>query len=96
MLVDNIVIMTTGQLAYCCVCVGDFGNFLYEPENALKSITTDPVAMMLRREQTAINLLNIAVELDPTIKVFGYGKNAAVTGSTCYQFLSGKRIVKYI
>jgi len=91
-LVNNIVIMPTGQLAYCCVCVGDFGNFLQKPEDALKSIMTDPIAMMLRREQTAINLLNIAVELDPTIKVFGYGKNVAVTGSTCYQLLSGKRI----
>ncbi len=95
-LVNNIVIMPTGRLAYCCVCVGDFGNFLENPQLALKRIVTDPVAMMLRKEQTAINLLNIAVESDPTIKVFGSRENAAVTGSTCYQLLSGSRTVKKV
>ncbi len=91
MLVNNIVIMPAGQLAYCCACVGNFGNFREHPEEALKKITTDPIAMMLRREQSAINLLNIAVEMDPSIQVFGYGSRAAATGSTCYQLLSGKR-----
>jgi len=91
MLVNNIVVMPSGRLAYCCACVGDFGSFLDDPADSLRNIMTDPVAVMLRREQTAINLLNIAVELDPSIKVFGYGRKAAATGSTCYQLLSGRR-----
>lgn len=93
-LVNNIVVLPTGRLAYCCACIGDFGDFIEQPMQCLDNILKDPVAMMLRREQTAINLLNIAVELDPTIKVFGRGKFAAVTGSTCYQMLSGKRVAK--
>ncbi|GEM_PF-1570609 len=91
-LVNNIVILPTGNLAYCCACVGDFGNFKDDPERSLENIVRDPVALMLRREQTAVNLLNIAVEMDPSIKLFGSEKNAAVTGSTCYQLLSGKRL----
>jgi len=48
--------------------------------------------LMLRRAETAIPLLNTAVELDPTIKVLGAGEHPAVTGSTCYQLMTGKRL----
>jgi hypothetical protein len=92
MLVNNVSIMPSGRMAYCCVCVGDFGDFLHEPEECLRNSLSDPVAIMLRRKQTAIDLLNTAIELDPTIKIFGHGENAAVTGSTCYQLLTGMRI----
>jgi hypothetical protein len=91
-LVNNVVVMPSGRLAYCCACVGDFGDFLNDPEECLRRCLTDPVAMMLRRRETTISLLNIATELDPTIAVFGSGENASVAGSTCYQLLSGKRI----
>lgn len=91
-LANNIVIMPSGNLAYCCVCLGNFGNFIENPQQALRNITSDPIAMMLRRKQTAIALLNTAVKLDPTIKVFGEGENRAVAGATCYQVLSGIRL----
>jgi hypothetical protein len=90
--VNNIIVLPSGRLAYCCVCVGDLGDFVNEPEECMRNYMKDPVAVMLRHKQTAANLLNTAAQMDPTIKLFKEGENAAVTGSTCYQLLSGKRI----
>ncbi|MDY6935369.1 MAG: hypothetical protein SVZ03_14235 [Spirochaetota bacterium] len=89
---NNIVVLPSGHLAYCCACVGNFGDFINKPQETLLNITTNTIAVMLRRKQTAINILSTAVELDPSIKLFLDGKNSAVTGSTCYQMLSGIRI----
>jgi hypothetical protein len=92
MFVNNIIVMPSGRLAYCCVCVGDFGDFVNDPEECMKNCMRDPIAMMLRHKLTAASLLNTAAQMDPTIKLFKEGENAAVTGSTCYQLLSGKRV----
>ncbi len=91
-LVNNIVILPSGHLAYCCVCVGNYGNFLNDPKGSLKKMVSDPVSVMLRRAETARKLLDIAVELDSSIKVMGTGGYTNATGSTCYQMLSGKRV----
>ena len=90
---NNIVVNYTGHLAYCCVCVGDYGDFVSDPSNALKQMLRDPVSLMLRRGSSAAEFLNTAVDLDPTIKVFGESKIDRSTGSTCYQVLSGKRVM---
>jgi len=90
--VNNIVVAPSGHLAYCCACVGDYGNFVREPRTCLKNIVVDPISIMLRQQSTATHLLNLAVELDPTITVVQSGPNAAITGSTCYQLLSGMRV----
>ncbi len=89
--VNNIVVTPEGRMAYCCACVGDYGDFVHEPRRCLRNVLLDPVSVMLRRHETAVKLLNIAVKLDPSIKVFGTGENAAITGSTCYQMLTGRR-----
>jgi hypothetical protein len=91
-LANNIVINYSGHLAYCCVCVGDYGDFLFSPEDALRQLIRDPVSLMLRNGDTAVEFLNMAVDLDSSIKTFGNSKYEKATGSTCYQLLSGKRV----
>ena len=71
---------------------GDYGDFINSPETALAQILRDPVALMLRQGKTTMDFLNLAVSMDPSIKVFGSTENDKATGSTCYQVLSGKRI----
>ncbi len=89
---NNVFIAPSGHLVYCCACVGDYGDFINNPEECMKNIVTDPLAVALRNKETVVPFLKLATELDPTITIFGTGENAAVTGSTCYQMLSGKRI----
>jgi hypothetical protein len=92
--VNNIVVNPDGRLAYCCACVGDYGDFVDSPCSTLSAIIRDPISMMLRKGESAAALLGIAASLDPTIKTFGAGPYAAATGSTCYQMLSGIRGLK--
>ena len=92
LIANNIVIAPSGHLVYCCACLGDYGDFVHAPQQCLERIVTDPVSVMLRRSETTIVLLNTAVELDPSITVFGTGEYAAATGSTCYQMMTGERI----
>ncbi len=92
LLLNNVVVSPAGRLAYCCACVGDYGDFVNEPNACLRNMLTDPVSLMLRQTHTTIDLLRTAVEIDPSIKVLGSGYNAPVTGSTCYQLLSGTRV----
>lgn len=89
---SNINLDPCGHLVYCCACLGDYGDFVDDPQQSLQKVVTDPISLMLRRAETTIPLLNLAVELDPSIRVFGSGENAAVTGSTCYQMMTGERI----
>jgi hypothetical protein len=91
-LVNNIVVSPDGHMVFCCACLGTYGNFVSKPEECLKNMVMDPVSLMLRKGDTSIDLLNTAVKLDPTIKIFGKGVHPAVTGSTCYQMISGERI----
>jgi hypothetical protein len=91
-LANNIVINYNGHLAYCCVCVGDYGDFIHAPKKALKQMVRDPVSLMLRNGESATEFLKLAAELDPSIKVFGNSKYDKTSGSTCYQILSGERI----
>jgi hypothetical protein len=88
----NIFISPTGEMVYCCACLGSFGDFVNHPKECLHNIVTDPLAGALRKKESVISLLELAVELDPTIKILGTGKHKAVTGSTCYQLLSGVRL----
>lgn len=90
--VNNIVVTPEGELAYCCACVGTYGDFVNHPEECLRRIVSDPLSVMLRRRESAAKLLRIAAELDPTIAIFGTGETGAATGSTCYQLLSGVRV----
>lgn len=90
--VNNINIDPNGHLTFCCAQVGDYGDFVNDAENSLRNIMINPIAYMIRNKESAIKFLSLAVELDPTIKVFGKGKNAAAVGTTCYQLLTGKRI----
>lgn len=92
LIVNNIVILPDGHLAYCCACVGDYGDFLENPDIALSKINSDLISVMLRKSTTASLLLKTAAEVDNTIAVFNDGENGPVTGSTCYQMLSGMRI----
>lgn len=92
LLANNVVVAPPGHLVYCCACLGDYGDFVSEPQRCLKRMVTDPMSLMLRRADTVMPMMNIAVELDPTIKVFGSGEHAAVTGSTCYQLMTGERL----
>lgn len=91
-LVNNIVINDMGNLAYCCVGVGNYGDFLNSPQEALQQMLKDPISLMLRNGSTAEKLLNLAVAIDPSIKTFGDSQFERATGSTCYQILSGKRV----
>jgi len=91
-LANNIVVAPSGHLVYCCACLGDYGDFVREPEDSLRRMLTDPVAIMLRRAETVVPLMNTAVELDPTIQVLGTGEHPAVTASTCYQLMTGRRL----
>ncbi len=88
---NNININPSGHLSYCCAQVGDFGDFVNNPVDTLKNVVRNPVAVMMRRGDTVSLFLNLVASMDPSIKVFGEGKEAAVVGSTCYQMLSGKR-----
>ena len=92
LLVNNIVISDKGNLAYCCVGVGDYGDFIQHPRKALVQMLKDPISRMLRNGRSAEKLLNLAVELDPSIKVFGESSQERAAGSTCYQLLSGARV----
>ena len=87
----NVYVSPTGELVYCCACLGSYGDFVNHPKECLHNIVTDPLAGALRKKESVIPLLELAVELDPTIWVLGTGKHKAVTGSTCYQLLSGVR-----
>jgi len=87
----NIFIDPAENMVYCCACLGSFGDFVNNPRQCLQNIVTDPLACALRNRNTVIPLLNLAAQLDPTIEIFGAGEHRAVTGSTCYQLLSGKR-----
>jgi hypothetical protein len=87
----NVFINPSGEMVFCCACLGSYGDFVNHPRECLHNIVTDPLACALRKKDTVIPLLELAVELDPTIKVFGTGEHKAVTGSTCYQLLSGVR-----
>ncbi len=89
---NNIVVSPEGNLVFCCACLGNYGDFVSEPEKCLKNLVVNPVSLMLRKADTATELLNTAVKLDPSIKIFGKGIHPAVTGSTCYQMISGERI----
>ena len=89
---NNVFISPSGHLVYCCACVGNYGDFINNPQECMRTIVTDPLARALRNKETVAPLLNLAAELDPTINIFGTGDNAAVTGSTCFQMLSGKRL----
>jgi len=89
---NNIVVAPSGRLVYCCACLGEYGDFVHEPEQALRRMLTDPIARMLRLAETVVPLMNTAVELDPTIKVLGRGEHSAVTASTCYQLMTGRRL----
>jgi hypothetical protein len=88
----NIFIGPSGNMAYCCACLNSYGDFVNDPRQCLHNIVTDPLACALRKKDTVIPLLKLATELDPTIRVFGTGEHKEVTGSTCYQLLSGKRL----
>ncbi len=88
---NNLNINPDGHLSYCCAQVGDFGDFVNNPVDTLKNVVRNPVAVMMRRGDTVGPFLNLVASMDPSIKVFGKGKDAAVVGSTCYQMLSGKR-----
>lgn len=88
----NIFIDPSGEMVYCCACLGSYGNFVNNPQECLHNIVTDPLACALRKKDTVIPLLELAVELDPTITLLGTGEHKAVTGSTCYQLLSGARL----
>ena len=90
-LANNIVVAPSGHLVYCCACLGDYGDFVHEPRACLERLVTEPVSMMLRRAGTVAPLLQTAIELDPTIAVFGTGEHAGVTASTCYQMMTGER-----
>ena len=79
-------------MVYCCACLGSYGDFVNQPQECLHNIVTDPLACALRKKETVIPLLELAVELDSTIRIFGTGEHKAVTGSTCYQLLSGVRL----
>ena len=92
LLANNIVISPSGRMVYCCACLGDYGDFVNEPARCLERVVLDPVSIMLRRTETAIPFLETAVELDPTVQVFGAGPHPAVTASTCYQMMTGERI----
>ncbi|MDD5154071.1 MAG: radical SAM protein [Desulfovibrionales bacterium] len=92
LIANNIYIAPSGHMVYCCACLGSYGDFVREPKRCLENLVRDPISLMLRRAETAISLLNTAVELDPTIKVLGTGEYPAVTGSTCYQLMTGKRL----
>ena len=89
---NNIVINYNGHLAYCCVCVGDYGDFISNPQHTLKQIIFDPVSLMLKNGESAAEFLGAAVDLDPSIKLFGNSNHTRAMGSTCYQVLSGRRI----
>ncbi len=91
-LANNAVISPEGRLVFCCACLGDYGDFATKPEQSLRNMVTNPVSVMLRNSATAADLLNTAARLDPTITVLGSGKYAAVTGSTCYQMMTGERL----
>ena len=88
----NIFVGPSGDMVYCCACLSSYGDFVNDPRQCLHNIVTDPLACALRRKDTVIPLLKLAAELDPTIRVFGTGEHKEVTGSTCYQLLSGKRL----
>lgn len=88
---NNIVISPSGRMVFCCACLGDYGDFVTSPAICLRNMVVHPVSLMLRSAKTSIDLLNSAVELDPSIKVLGSGEHPAVTASTCYQMMSGKR-----
>lgn len=83
---------TVPKRIHCCTCVGSYSNFIKNPVECLKNIISNPIVISLRRKEIIIPLLNLAAEMDPTIKIFGTGENAAVTGSTCYQVLSDERL----
>ena len=89
---NDIVVSPSGRLAYCCACLGDYGDFLREPGSSLRRIAVDPISVMLRRKETVIDLLTTAVQVDPSISICGTYENAAVTGSTCYQMMTGVRL----
>jgi hypothetical protein len=91
-LVHNIVVAPSGHLVYCCACLGDYGDFVRAPRQALQRMLTDPVSRMLRDPQTVVPLMDTAVELDPTITVLGAGAHPAATASTCYQLMTGRRL----
>jgi len=90
--VHNVVVAPSGHLTYCCACVGDYGDLLTDPRRALQNMAGDPVARMLRQGTSAARLLATAARLDPSVLVVGSGENAAATGCTCYQVLSGVRL----
>ncbi|MBU8920403.1 MAG: hypothetical protein KOO63_00955 [Bacteroidales bacterium] len=90
-LVHNVFISPQGRMVFCCACVGDYGDFINAPGDCMKNIVTNPLALAMRRKETVIPLLNLVADMDSTIRIFGEGEFANVTGSTCYQFLSGHR-----
>jgi len=81
-------------LAYCCLCVGDYGDLVSNPEQTPMQILKDPIPLMLRKGKTEEEFLNLASGMDPSIKVFGNCKHDRATGSTCYQILSGERYAR--
>ncbi len=91
LLVNNIVVLPSGHLAYCCVAVGDYGSFLNTPEKTLKNITQNPIARMLSSGEYAFKLLELACKMDSSIKTYGQSKEKIASGATCYQLLSGVR-----
>ncbi len=91
-LVHNVFIAPTGRMVYCCACVGDYGDFINQPKECLESIITEPMALSLRRKTSVAQIMKLAAQMDPSIKIFGEGDWPEATGSTCYQILSGKRL----
>jgi len=90
--VNNINIAPDGHITFCCAQFGDYGDFVKNPKNTLKNLIINPISYMLRNAESIDNLLRLVVELNPTIKLFPDGTTRYATGTTCYQFLTGKRL----
>jgi hypothetical protein len=93
LLLNNIVVNYDAHLAYCCACVGDYGNLLHSPEQTLRNLVSDPISRMLRMGESAETFLQLAAAMDPSIHVFD-NQGGAATGAVCYQLLSGMRVGK--
>ncbi|MCG8569434.1 MAG: hypothetical protein MJB14_04785 [Spirochaetes bacterium] len=91
-LANNLYIHPQGNLAYCCACVGNYGDFIHHPEETLKNMVTDPISVMLRHGKSAACLMNMAIQLDPSLDILKNTSFPAANGTICYQLLSGKRI----